>query len=158
MSPANVVLLSLAALSAAFALPVLVSSLSFSGSLATTRRYIVAPSVALDGSCPGSTGLLRNYDSYTFEVERAGTYTLTPRAAVEVFAYFYESPFDPHDPVHNCVAQATNVGMGFPGSLSRSLQPDTIYTVVIVANNNGASGTGETGHYTIDVDGPHTSA
>lgn len=91
-----------------------------------------------------------NYDTYTFQVDTTGTYTISIAlgSLSDSVMSLYSPSVDPVHPLNNCIEVDDDDGVGLASQITRTLTANTTY-VVLVRGFGGAFGT-----YILNISGP----
>lgn len=97
-----------------------------------------------------SSTLDANYDTYAFQVDTTGTYTLSTAlgSLSDSVISLYSPSIDPVRPLNNCIETDDDGGVGVASQITRTLTVDTTY-VVLVRGFGGSFGT-----YILNISGP----
>lgn len=137
--------LKLAAASLAFASQaVLAAPVTFSGELTSSDPVFNRP---LSNTNLSIVGTAVSYDVYGFHVSADGAYTMQTTAASfasgrsdDTYLALYANAFNAASPLSNLVTSDDDAGQGFLSLITRTLQADVQYFLVVSSYSNGQFG------------------
>ncbi len=89
------------------------------------------------------------YNTFTFEVKSAGTYTIAANSGDDTYGLLYDGPFNPNSPCTNFLIGNDDGDAGFDFSITTVLAPGT-YTLVVTSYTTGDN----IAPFTIETDVP----